>query len=92
MPPIDSQKHPELYVVDPNGTKMMIGEIKNFQIISDCDDFAWDSQILTAPTQEYTFTVKWYPSVRSMYFILHGRFPANNWLRMHGQRPCRKKR
>lgn len=71
---------------------MEFGEIKELNVITDFYDDYEDSRMIATPSQEYKFTVRWSPNIRVMYFILHGRFPSNNWLRMHGYRPNRKKR
>lgn len=81
----------ELYVLQADGKKIMFGEIKEINTISDREDF-YESQLYIAPTQEYEFTLRWNPNIRMLYFVLHGRLPSNNWMRMHGYRSCRKKR
>ena len=90
MPPKDT-KNPELYVLFSDGKKIALGEVKGIETISDREDF-YESQCYTAPTQEYEFTCRWNPNTRMLYFVLHGRLPSNNWMRMHGYRSCRKKR
>ena len=91
MPPRITEKYPEFYVLLPDGKKIMLGEIEGIKTISDREDF-YESQCYTVPTQEYEFTCRWNPNVRTLYFVLHGRLPSNNWMRMHGYRSCRKKR
>ena len=91
MPPKESEKLPEFYVLFQDGKRMTLGEVEEIKTISDREDF-YESQLYIAPTQEYEFTCRWNPNIRMLYFVLHGRLPANNWMRMHGYRSCRKKR
>lgn len=91
MPPKESKKLPEFYVLFPDGKRMTLGEVEGIKTISDREDF-YESQCYTVPAQEYEFTCRWNSDLRTLYFILHGKFPTNNWLRMHGERSCRKKR
>ena len=97
MPPKELQKLPELYVLEPDGTKIKLGEVKDFTVISD-DSYLedpWKPNLVPMNPQEFEFTVKHRPSAESLYFITHGKLPSNNWLRMHGEGPrrkCRKKR
>lgn len=91
MPPKKSKKLPEFYVLFPDGKRMMFGEIEEIKTISDNEDF-YEQQLYITHTQEYEFTARWNPTTKILYFMLHGNFPTNNWLKMHGYRPERKKR
>jgi hypothetical protein len=90
MPPRITEKYPEFYALLPDGKKIMLGEIEGIKTIYDREDFY--EPLFYTPTQEYEFTCRWNPNARMLYFLLHGKFPTNNWLRMHGERSCRKKR
>lgn len=90
MPPKESEKLPEFYVLFPDGKRMTLGEVEEIKTISDMEDFY--EPLFYTSTQEYEFTCRWNPNVRTLYFVLHGRLPSNNWMRMHGYRSCRKKR
>lgn len=93
MPSKESQKLPEIYVLEPDGTKIKLGEVKDCSVI---DEFyfedPWDPNPITREPQELEFTVKFRPSTETLYFITHGKLPTNNWLRMHGEGPRRRYR
>lgn len=90
MPPKESQKLSEIYVLEPDGTKIKLGEVKDFTV---SDEFyfedPWDPNPITSEPQEFEFTVRYRPSTESLYFITHGKLPSNNWLRMYGEGPRR---
>ena len=92
MPPKDKNLG-ELYFLQPNGMKVTLGSIETVKVISEpyYDDFFYTG-VQIVSSKEYEFTVMAYPSIRTLYFITHGKYPTNNWLRMHGERPNRKKR
>ena len=90
MPPKESQKLSEIYVLEPDGTKIKLGDVRNFSIISD-DSYLedpWDPNPITMAPQEFEFTANRL-STELLYFITHGKLPSNNWLRMHGEGPRR---
>ena len=91
MPPKNKDK-PQLYILRPDGTKVMLGEIWDSEIICESGNDIYDEHWITQPTQEYEFTTRWNPTTKILYFMLRGDFPTNNWLRMHGYRAERKKR
>ena len=95
MPPKNIQNLPELYVQQPDGKIMKLGKISEAQIF---DDASPDIDILEEPRYMFpertaTFEVKWNPTVDTLYLLIHGRLPYNNWRKMHGfplRRKCRK--
>ena len=91
MPPKNKDK-PQLYILRPDGTKVMLGEIWASEIICESGNDIYNEHWITQPMQEYEFTTRWNPSTKTLYFMLHGTFPTNNWLRFHGYRAERKKR
>lgn len=91
MPPKEKEL-PELYVGQPDGTKVKLGKIQTAEIIAeDCNDIL-GMETVTFPTQTATFEVTWHPTVDLIYLIIYGRMPTNNWRKMHGYGPRRKSR
>lgn len=85
-------KKPQLQIVNPDGTKIILGDIYTMNTIVDsCHDY-YEVPRVSGDAQEYEFAVKWMPNVKALYFMLCGRLPANNWLRLHGYRAERKER
>ena len=86
MPPKELQKLPEIYVLEPDGTKIKLGEVKDFSVTYDdyYSDDPWDPNPVTMTSQEYEFTIKYRPGTELLHFITHGRLPTNNWRKMHG--------
>lgn len=88
---------PELFIMDSNGTITKLGKIQQGEIINTSsyddiyDDYVepWMSVI---EEDKATFEVTWNPTVDTLYLLLHGRLPYNNWRRMHGLPVRRKKR
>ena len=62
MPPKESEKLPEFYVLFPDGKRMTLGEVEEIKTISDREDL-YESQLYIAPTQEYEFTCRWNPKI-----------------------------
>ena len=84
MPPKDSQGQSELYILTPNGEQISFGKIQEAQIFNDNE---WDitgNDTVFNPMQTATFEVSLSPTTEMIYLIIHGRFPSNNWRRMHG--------
>lgn len=83
---------PEFYMTQPNGTKVVFGEVKGIKIITEPDPDYYDIHhpLVVNQSEEIELTVKWIPSTKALYFLTHGRLPSNNWLKMHGQKPERK--
>lgn len=99
MPIGDISNKPQLQIVNPDGTKIMLGDIYiTNAIVDSChnstmiDDDYYEVPRVSCDAQEYEFEVKWMPNVKALYFMFYGRFPANNWLRLHGYRAERKER
>ena len=81
----------ELYVLQPDGKKVIIGKIEQAEIISDdvCD--IYDLQTITHPMNTAVFQVTWKPTADVIHLLIYGRLPTNNWRRMHGF-PLKRKR
>ena len=95
MPPKKSNELPEMYIVYPDDTRVKIGKIQATDIISDIDyeydfELAGDS-IINYPMRTATFEVAWNPTAADIYLLIHGRFPSNNWRKMHGL-PLKRRR
>lgn len=94
MPIKENDLLPKLYVVQPDGKKMIIGDIGHAEIISDETEDIYgreESLILPLPSPETViFKIKLYPSVDFLHLLIYGRIPSNNWRRMHGFRSRRK--
>lgn len=92
MPTGNISKMPQLWIINPDGTKIMLGDVHTMNTIVDpC--YSYDEvPRVSADTREYEYTVKWVPNTKALYFMFYGRFPANNWLRLHGYRAERKER
>jgi len=84
MPPKNLTDLPELYVQQPDGTKIKIGKIQEAQIIEESDYDIYDDHAATFPSKTATFEVLWNPTVDTVYLLIHGRLPSNNWRRMRG--------
>ena len=91
MPPKD-RTLPEMYILNPDGTRIIIGQVQASNIFPDlCDDYDITENYVITPEKIATFTVKWNSTLDTVYLLIHGRFPYNNWRKMHGF-PLRRKR
>ncbi len=88
MPPKET-KLPEMYVMQPDGTKIRLGEIQTAEIISD-DDYDFPEKYIIQPAQTATFEVRWNPTIDTIHLLIYGKLPTNNWRKMHGF-PLRRK-
>lgn len=90
MPIGNISKEPQLWIVNPDGTKIMLGDVHTMNAIVDpC--YSYDEVTrANIDMHEYEFTVKWVPNAKALYFMFYGRLPANNWLRLHGYRAERR--
>lgn len=84
MPPKDSQGQSELYILTPNGERIRFGKIQETQMLNDDECDITGNDTIFNPMQTATFEVSWSPTTEMIYLIIHGRFPSNNWRRMHG--------
>ena len=86
MPINDFETLPELYILQPDGTKTKLGKIKEAEFVDEASSYdAWDDCITYAlKEREYTFKVNWNPSIDTLYLLIYGRLPFNNRRRMHG--------
>ncbi len=90
MPPKD-RTLPEMYILQPDGTKIKIGKIQAAEIVPELDDeYDITGDRLIMPQNTATFTVTWNPTVDTMHLLIKGRLPYNNWRKMHGF-PLRRK-
>lgn len=94
MPIKENDLLPKLYVVLPDGKKMIVGDIGHAEIISDdAADIYGNEETLILPLPNpdtVIFKIKWDPSVDLLHLLIYGRIPTNNWRRLHGFRPRRK--
>ena len=93
--PINNSELPTLFIMGPDGTKAILGKIIQSEITpEDSYDFTdlTDNPLIVPRNQTATFTVEWCPNVDGNYLLVYGKLPTNNWRRLHGYRPRRKKR
>ena len=87
MPPKDLQEFPEIFAFHPDGEKIKIGNISDLS--ADFSDY--EEEFSSVPLmQTDAFEVTWTPPTDVMHLLIYGRFPSNNWRKMHGQ-PLRRK-
>ncbi len=91
MPPKNINEFPKLYVVEPNGRCTELGKIGSVSFDDVSQPRVLDEEpVLISRPAEATFEVKWNPTIEIIYLLIHGRIPANNWLKAHGW-PLRRK-
>ena len=92
MPPKDIHEMPEMYVQTPDGKRLKVGRIQQAQCFSDdYSDFdITDNLTMIRPSKMATFEIIWNPNVETIYVLIHGRLPSNNWRKMHGMGTRRK--
>ena len=93
--PTNNSELPTLFIIGQDGTKTILGKIVQSEITAE-DPYNFtdltDDPLIISRSQTATFTVEWCPNIDGNYLIVHGKLPTNNWRRMHGYRPRRKKR
>lgn len=90
MPPKD-RTLPEMYILQSDGTRIYIGQIQSSDLVPDlCDDYDITGNLVNTQEKTAIFTVTWNPTVDTVYLLIHGRIPYNNWRKMHGF-PLRRK-
>ena len=86
MPVKDSDSISKLYFMTQDGTKYEFSGIQSVDI----DDGFFNDDHDKPPSKflfgrnEASFTATFTVNVLLLYFITHGRYPFNNWRRMHG--------
>ena len=72
-----------LFAIQENGNAISLGIINEAHITSAdlCED---TDKTMIVPQERST-------SIDFLYFLAYGKLPTNNWRRMHGYRPRRKK-
>ena len=86
---------PEMYVQMPDGKRVKIGNIQSAEISSDYEYNIWDDYRSFASPVTATFEVTWNPNAETIYVLIHGKLPSNNWRKMHGlgtRRKCSRRR
>ena len=95
MPPKKSNELPEMYIVYPDETRIKIGKIQDIDISSDINEFEFNTTddyiINNYQMNTATFEVTWNPTADTVYLLIHGRLPSNNWRKMHGL-PLKRRR
>lgn len=95
MPPKKSNELPEMYIVYPDDTRVKIGKIQEIDISSDINESEFNTTgdyiINNYPMHTATFEVTWNPTADTFYLLIHGRYPSNNWRKMHGL-PLKRRR
>ena len=91
MPIKDSDSISKLYFMTQDGTKHEFSGIQSVDIVD--DDFdnrdSYASKFLFSD-KEMACSASFNVNVIMLYLLTHGRYPSNNWRRMHGLRPKRK--
>lgn len=90
MPPKDINKMPTLFVETSSGKRVELGSISDWEMTTEPQIIDGDTVISTCP-DELTLEVKQsYLTPDTIYCLIHGRIPSNNWLKAHGW-PLRRK-
>ena len=79
----------ELYLLQPNGYRVRLGNVVSAQTVvpdySVIDVDELDNSVIIPMYENVTsFEVKWVPNIEDLYFLIHGVIPTNNWRKMHG--------
>ena len=93
MPVKDSDSISKLYFITPDGTEHEFSGIQSVDIDNGVfnDDHDGPASKFLFSSNEITFTATCTVNKLALYlyFIKYGRYPFNNWRRMHGLRPKR---
>lgn len=86
MPVKDSDSVSKLYFMTPDGTQHEFSGIQSVDIVDEefNDDHDGPASKFLFSSNEASFTATFTVNVLLLYFITHGRYPSNNWRRMHG--------
>ena len=87
MPPKDLQIFPEIFVFHPDGRKIPIRTLEPLPDFS-CD--VDEDPVVERLAQELFFETACNLTQDTIYYLKHGKFPSNNWRKMHGY-PLRRK-
>lgn len=92
--PTKMNNMPTLFVMEPNGNTIVLGKIQEAKIEPEETIDTMDSPYyaIMSQGQTATFTCRWNPTVDTLYLLVHGVIPSNNWRRMNGYRARRKRR
>ena len=80
----------ELYLLQPDGNKVRLGNVITAQtVVPDFssainDDAFGDYYVVPMRENVTTFEVRWFPNTDALYLFMHGVMPTNNWRKMHG--------
>lgn len=90
MPIKNADEMPTLFVETSSGKRVELGSISDWTMISEPPIIDGDTVINTCP-DELTIEIKQsYLTPGTIFCLLHGRIPSNNWLKNHGW-PLRRK-
>lgn len=81
-----------LFAIQENGNAIPLGKVNEMHIMSSDLSEDTDKTIIFPQERSMSFDFKWNPSIDFPYFLAYGKLPTNNWRRMHGYRPRRKRR
>ena len=91
MPPKDTKPHTLMFSTDGGETMHPLGKISEAIIT---DDIISDDQTVlpfVKMDDEITFSCKFQMENSATIFLVTGKWPSNNWLKMHGI-PMRRRR
>lgn len=79
----------ELYLLQPDGNRVRLGNVISAQTV--VPDYSFiDGDSLDGRENVTTSEVKWVSIVDYLYFLMYGVIPTNNWRKMHGYSLRRK--
>jgi hypothetical protein len=81
-----------LFTIQENGNAIPLGKVNEMHITSADLSEDTDKTIIVPQERSMSFDFKWNLSIDFPYFLAYGKLPTNNWRRMHGYRPRRKRR
>ncbi len=77
---------PKLYIQQPDGTTIMLGDVKEFtsNFVPDAAiDFITENKVIV-PERTVTIEVRWNPPIDVIHLFAYGSIPTNNWRKLHG--------
>jgi hypothetical protein len=92
MPPKDIQPHELLFSADNGKTYQSMAHITDVPEMVAQPDNDVEVSSLEDMVIEGSFTLAWPGSISKKLLILTGKYPSNNWLKMHGYQMRRKRK
>ena len=84
MPPKDADRIADFIILGPDGMRVQFNGFNEIEELTLTSDSVEISAPFDLPDFQVSFDLERIVSKEIFYIITHGRYPSNNWLKLHG--------